>query len=425
MTVVQWYRTGVFSLSLLYIFPLILPATNDASSSSYAESLPLSPPVFDGKLAYFSHLRIVYSMDGETELMPPPAVPYTAYIATIWSFVAISGATLICRVVSRFQGPRRLYWDDALVVFSWLLSLATAATWQWAVKDMYYIMNVQAGKATYDASRYLVALRVWLNASLIAAVFFYTGLLLVKLSFLVFFRRLGKIIYNFKYIWWPVLIVTLGSYFSAIGNANYKCLGGTIEQITVVCQRKKELDFTANILKANAALDVLTDLLSELPKFVLMTYDDANCYAPITVMLLPTFLVWNTQIRQSKKLALVGLFSLSIITIVIAITRAVMVDSERRPDGNPDVTWLWFWSAVEPSVGMFALNAEEPTYYTLMLMKQSHHGLLWFCVPATIYLVQTKFCETQIHPIGNISSHDVATAFPKEAASAKRRVCTA
>lgn len=29
-----------------------------------------------------------------------------------------------------------------------------------------------------------------------------------------------------------------------------------------------------------------------------------------------------------------------------------MVDSERRPDGNPDVTWLWFWSAIEPSVGM-------------------------------------------------------------------------
>ncbi|KAF7527350.1 hypothetical protein G7054_g10481 [Neopestalotiopsis clavispora] len=283
-------------------------------------------------------------MDGETELMPPPAVPYTAYVATIWSFVAISGVTLICRVVSRFQGPRRLYWDDALVVFSWLLSLATATTWQWAAKDMYYIMNVQAGKATYEASRYLVALRVWLSASLIAAVFFYTGLLLVKLSFLVFFRRLGKIIYIFKYIWWPVLIVTLGSYFSAIGNANYKCLGGTIEQITVVCQRKKELDFTANILKANAALDVLTDLL---------------------IMLLPTFLVWNTQIRQSKKLALVGLFSLSIITIVIAITRAVMVDSERRPDGNPDVTWLWFWSAVEPSVAiMVCCGSAFPQLFT-------------------------------------------------------------
>lgn len=68
-------------------------------------------------------------------------------------------------------------------------------------------------------------------------------------------------------------------------------------------------------------------------------------------MVLPTTLVWNTQIKWSKKLALIGLFSLSIITIIIAIVRAVMVDSVRRPDGNPDVTWLFFWSAIEPSVG--------------------------------------------------------------------------
>ena len=72
-------------------------------------------------------------------------------------------------------------------------------------------------------------------------------------------------------------------------------------------------------------------------------------------MLLPTILVWNTKFGWSKKLALVGLFSLSIVTIIIALIRAVMVDSTRRPDGNPNVTWLWFWSAVEPSVGMFCL----------------------------------------------------------------------
>ncbi|KAK9773003.1 hypothetical protein SCAR479_10333 [Seiridium cardinale] len=291
------------------------------------------------------------STNEQTKPMPPPAVPYTAYVATIWAFVAVSGITLICRLIARFRGPRRLFWDDGFVIFPWTLSLVTAATWQWAARDMYYIMNVQAGLANYDPSIYMTSLRNWLNASLIAELFFYTALFSIKLSFLFFFRRLSNGISHFRYIWWPVLIVTVGSYLGAIGNVDYKCLVGTIEQITGVCQQEHELQFTTATLKANAALDVFTDFMSVPLLFyislslVLLTLSSL----PI-VMLLPTILVWNTRIRTSKKLALIGLFSLSIITIVIAIVRAIMVDSARRPDGNPDVTWLWFWSAVEPSV---------------------------------------------------------------------------
>ncbi|KAI0594166.1 hypothetical protein F4775DRAFT_575051 [Biscogniauxia sp. FL1348] len=271
------------------------------------------------------------STSGQMEPMPPPKVPYTAYLATIWAFVAVSGITLTCRIVSRFRGPHRLFWDDGFVIFSWILSLITAAIWQWAATDMYYIMNVQAALATYDPERYMTSLRNWLNTSLTAELFFYTALVSIKLSFLLFFRRLSSGINHFKYIWWPVLVIAVGSYIGAVGNVDYKCLVGTLEQITGVCQEEHELRFTTDTLKANAALDVLTDFL---------------------IMLLPTILVWNTRIRWSKKLALISLFSLSIITIVIAIVRAVMVDSERRPDGNPDVTWLWFWSAVEPSVAI-------------------------------------------------------------------------
>ncbi|POS68497.1 hypothetical protein DHEL01_v213109 [Diaporthe helianthi] len=271
------------------------------------------------------------STAGATALMSPPSVSHTTYIGVIWAFVALSGITLACRLVSRFKGPQRLFLDDGLVIFPWVLSLVTAAVWQWAAWDMYYIMNVQAGLAIFAPDRYLPSLRNWLNASLIAELFFYTALFSIKLSFLCFFRRLGNKIKYFRYIWWGVLFVTVSSYLASVGNVDYKCLVGTIEQITVVCQTKHEINFTTATLKANAALDIMTDFM---------------------IMLLPTLLVWNTQIRWSKKLALIGLFSLSIITIIIAIVRAVMVDSERRPDGNPDVTWLWFGSAVEPSVAI-------------------------------------------------------------------------
>lgn len=205
------------------------------------------------------------SSGGENMLMPPPAVPYTDFVATVWSLVALAGIALTCRLVARFRGPRRLFLDDGLVIFPWILSLTTAAVWQWAARDMYYIMNVQAALAVYDPSRYMTSLRIWLNASLIAELFFYTSLFSIKLSFLFFFRRLGSGINHFHYIWWGVLFITAGSYFAAVGNVDYKCLVGTIEQITGICQTKHEMAFTTATLKANAALDIVTDFLSMSP----------------------------------------------------------------------------------------------------------------------------------------------------------------
>lgn len=200
---------------------------------------------------------------GETMgLMPPPSVPYTAYLAAIWALVALSGITLACRLVSRFQGPHRLFLDDGLVIFPWLLSLVTASVWQWAARDMYYIMNVQARLALYAPDKYLPSLRNWLNASLITSLFFYTALFSTKLSFLFFFRRLGNKIKHFKYIWWGVLFVTVSCYLASVGDVDYKCLVGTIEQITVGCQEEREIAFTTVTVKANAALDIVTDFMS-------------------------------------------------------------------------------------------------------------------------------------------------------------------
>lgn len=225
---------------------------------------------------------------GAMELMPPPSVSYTAYLGAIWALVALSGITLACRLVSRFQGPHRLFLDDGLVVFPWLLSLVTAAVWQWAARDMYYIMNVQAGLAIFAPDKYLPSLRNWLNASLIAELFFYTALFSIKLSFLFFFRRLGNKIKHFRYIWWGVLFVTVSCYLASVGNVDYKCLVGTIEQITVVCQTKHEINFTTATLKANAALDIVTDFMSLSTPYPL-PQDPATHAAPMKNILLTTY----------------------------------------------------------------------------------------------------------------------------------------
>ncbi|KAK6857200.1 hypothetical protein PG995_007387 [Apiospora arundinis] len=276
-------------------------------------------------------------------------IPLTAFNATLWVFVAVSGIMLACRLVARVRGSRRLFWDDGLVIFAWVLSLATAAIWQRAAEDMYYVFSVASET---NSAEFVRRARNWLNASLAAQIFFYTILGSIKLSFLLFFHRLGRHVPHFNYVWWAVLVITVGSYLGSIGNINYKCFVGTVEQIDVVCATESEVYFSTVTIVVNAALVILTDLM---------------------IMLLPAILLWNTRIRWSKKLALMGLFSLSAVTIVAAIVRAAVVNASKGPNGGRDASLWWFLSAVESSVAiMVCCGSAFPQLFTSSSKKPEY-----------------------------------------------------
>lgn len=65
-------------------------------------------------------------------------------------------------------------------------------------------------------------------------------------------------------------------------------------------------------------------------------------------MIIPVTLIWNVRIQWGKKLALMGIFSLVIVTMVISIVRVVV---NVGLSGQPDTTWLYLWSSVEQCVG--------------------------------------------------------------------------
>lgn len=60
-------------------------------------------------------------------------------------------------------------------------------------------------------------------------------------------------------------------------------------------------------------------------------------------------MLWNVKINARQKLALTGIFSLTVITMMFAIIRVAVVTRQTR--ANPDSTWLYLWSAIEPPVG--------------------------------------------------------------------------
>lgn len=55
-------------------------------------------------------------------------------------------------------------------------------------------------------------------------------------------------------------------------------------------------------------------------------------------------MLWNVRVPLLKKLALMSLFSLTVIVIGTSITRVSVVPTEGR---QADVTWLYLWHNIE------------------------------------------------------------------------------
>lgn len=140
--------------------------------------------------------------------------------------------------------------------------------WQYAARDMYYILNVNAGVAPIEAD-FFARMRRWLVISCVVEIFFYTILIMFKLSMLFFFKRLGTSVDRFNYLWWPILLFSLSTFFVSIGDVEYKCLFGDLNTITVYCNSPSAISFLRVTLNVNAALDVLSDFLSGWPQTLL------------------------------------------------------------------------------------------------------------------------------------------------------------
>lgn len=171
---------------------------------------------------------------------------------------------MILRLISRWRGPGRLYWDDACAGVAAVLVLITAALWQWAAADIYYFLNLDAGLVPLEADFPIRLLR-GLKASLVVELFFYTSLFLVKMSFLLFFRRLGSHVRGQKYIWWPVFALAVVSYLVSVGDVEYHCLvNASVAHLETYCSSQDAINFTTTTLIANCVLDVLSDFASKM-----------------------------------------------------------------------------------------------------------------------------------------------------------------
>ena len=148
-----------------------------------------------------------------------------------WLGVGLAAIFLTARVGIRIKVFHRLYADDALAMFAWVLLLISTIIWQVSKDKMYENIAVSAGQLYPPPPDMPHNTEVYLRRSVVVIVFFYTGLWSIKLSFLLFFRRLGQKVRNQKLVWWTVLTVTVATYFACLGTIEYRCLAGSFGYI--------------------------------------------------------------------------------------------------------------------------------------------------------------------------------------------------
>ena len=185
----------------------------------------------------------------------------------LWSIAAIAVVFVSFRVLARIKMFKRLYWDDFFVLLALIFQLVTGILWQtFAANDFYEVLNVFAtqfsGPRTPGPS-FLAHGRRFFATTIVFVILFNSTLWAIKLSFLIFFKRLFNNVIRHKLFWWPVFGFTVASYLITFGVIDYRCLGRSTLYIVQNCGTKSAVKLHRAFFLVGFFLDVLTDLASK------------------------------------------------------------------------------------------------------------------------------------------------------------------
>jgi hypothetical protein len=144
----------------------------------------------------------------------------------------VSSSFVLFRVLVRINVFRKLYADDYLVIGAWILLLISAIIWQTQQRVLYTFYTLLYDGILPDPT-FTSSWGMFLKLENTLLVIFYTSLWTVKLSFLLFFRRLGlrASTYRLTAWWWIVLGLSTAMWLTCIGDVPWDCSRGGEEQI--------------------------------------------------------------------------------------------------------------------------------------------------------------------------------------------------
>lgn len=258
------------------------------------------------------------------DYVDPASFSQRRLLGTLWAGVTVSLFFLLFRFYVRVKIFRRLHIEDPFVLAAWLMNLVNAVIWQKTANKLYSVIAVESGQISMPPPEYDSNVYSQFHGLFASYLLYYTALWCVKLSYLLFFRNLGNSIRRQRILWYWVFAFTMASYVSCLCMIDYRCL---VEPRGLArCETAHDVHYIL-YLRLATVFDTTTDGL---------------------IILMSTNFLWNASIEVRKKLALTGIFSLTILIISVSITRVVL--TTRGP--RLDLTWLLLWSGLEMSVAI-------------------------------------------------------------------------
>lgn len=159
----------------------------------------------------------------------------------------LATVSLCARLYTRYWRFSRFYWDDLFVFLAWAFSVP---------------MAVQVTISSRQNSDVPHILRNVFLTRPITQLFFYNSVWAIKLSFLVFFRRIGvSALPEVKKYWTAVFVVTLASYALVWLMVPLHCWA--TKSSNICFKNTSGGKGTAITLSLTTVIDIITDCLSQ------------------------------------------------------------------------------------------------------------------------------------------------------------------
>ena len=106
------------------------------------------------------------------------------------------------------------------------MTLANAALWQRAQGPLYMTVGVTSGQITTLPLDFENKFFVYTHTQFASYILYYASLYTTKLSFLLFFYKLGEKVRRQRIIWWSALVFVIVSYSISFGLVDFNCFVG-------------------------------------------------------------------------------------------------------------------------------------------------------------------------------------------------------
>ena len=147
-----------------------------------------------------------------------------------WGCVGVSFCFLAFRIYIRLRCFHRLFDDDIFVILAWFILLTTAILWGVNnTLDFIYVAYRASFGGVTPPSSFVDGFSDWLRVFFAITLLNICGLYCVKISVLLFFRRLGRRVKGQTKLWWSVSAVTVAGWAITFGVIYFRCSFGTLE----------------------------------------------------------------------------------------------------------------------------------------------------------------------------------------------------